>query len=370
MSRRTAFRLLTACILLLAAAAGWGVWWLHLAGQVRQGIDRWAEARRAEGWRVSFDTVAIDGFPGTMRIRLGAVRLTRPDGLDWQAPPVSGALWPLDPQRVRVEAPGRHEIAARGATGEALALRLDLGEAGADLAVDGAGRLAGAEALLARVSAAVPGGASATAERIEARLRRQDAPADADHATTTATFGLSTTGLDLPAGAVPVMERRVAAASVSGRLQGAIPAGALAPALDRWREDGGTVEIDRLEVDWQPLRVSAEGTLALDAAMQPMLAMTASIQGFFGLVDALVRHGAVRPKDAQVARLVLGLMAKAPPEGGAPTLQVPVTVQERTLSVGPAVLGRVPPIPWPEAVSPPPGSPPPAPASSPRSAPR
>ncbi len=368
MSRRTAFRvLLGSALLLVVAAAGWSMWWFQLAEQVRLGIDRWAEARRADGWRVSFETVAIDGFPGTMHIRLGAVRLTRPDGLDWQGPPVTGSLSPLEPRQVRITAPGRHEFAAADQWGQPLAVRIDLGQAGADLAVDGSGRLTYAEASMQDLAASIPGGGGARAEDALLRLQRLDVAPDSDHATTTAAFALATTGLELPAGSIPVMDRRVAAASISGRLQGSVPPGDLMPALGTWRDEGGTVEIERINLDWNPLRVSAEGTLALDSAMQPMLAMTARIGGFSELVDALTRNGMVKPKDAQTAKLVLGLMARTPPEGGAPAVQVPVTIQEGMLSIGPTVVGRVPPIPWPAEFSPPPGSPAPeAPSSPPR----
>lgn len=347
MQKRTStIRLLSGlALVLVVAAAGWTAWWFQLAGNVRDGIGRWAEARRADGWRVSFAAIEIDGFPGTMHVRLTDPHIVRPDGLDWQAPTVTGALSPLTPQRVRIEAPGRHAVVLPGR--EPLALQVDAGRATAELVIDDGGRLDAVQAVLEAVTAAAPGGERLSAEQVRADLTRSIA-ADAAHSASTAAFELSARGVELPPGATPVLDRRVTAATVRGRLQGEVPPGDLVPALGAWRDDGGTVEIDRLTLDWRPLSLTAEGTLALDAEMQPMMAMTASIRGFLELVDALTRQGMVKAKDAQTAKLVLGLMAKAPPEGGPPALQVPVTVQEGKLSVGPAVLGKVPPIPWPE----------------------
>jgi hypothetical protein len=66
----------------------------------------------------------------------------------------------------------------------------------------------------------------------------------------------------------------------------------------------------------------------------------------FEAVDALTRSGTVRAQDAGMIKLVFGLLMK-PGANGEKTLSVPVTVQNRTLSIGPVKLFEVPAVVWP-----------------------
>ena len=72
--------------------------------------------------------------------------------------------------------------------------------------------------------------------------------------------------------------------------------------------------------------------------MQPIGAFTASISGFNDAVDALVEAGAARPQDGALAKVVLGVLAKTPPGGGPKVVSLPLSLQDRRLSVGPVPL--------------------------------
>jgi len=85
--------------------------------------------------------------------------------------------------------------------------------------------------------------------------------------------------------------------------------------------------------------------VALDAAMQPIGAFTARIEGFFETVDALRENGIIRPRDAVTAKMVLGVLAKRN-EAGRLSLAVPLTLQDRRLYAGPVPLIEVPPVSW------------------------
>ena len=128
---------------------------------------------------------------------------------------------------------------------------------------------------------------------------------------------------------------------------GVIPPGPPAEAVAGWRDDGGTVELERLVLEWGPLELEASGTLALDPAMQPIGSLTAEIRGYAETLDALVQAGAAPPRDAAIAKVVLNLLAKTPPDGGPPVLTVPLTAQDGRLFVGPVALLELPPIEWP-----------------------
>ena len=82
----------------------------------------------------------------------------------------------------------------------------------------------------------------------------------------------------------------------------------------------------RLVIVYGPFSMRANGTLALDAEMEPIGAFTAKARGFFGLIDALQAKGLMRAGDAVTAKMVLGILSRKPARGGPPTLSLPVTL--------------------------------------------
>ena len=117
--------------------------------------------------------------------------------------------------------------------------------------------------------------------------------------------------------------------------------------LARWRDAGGTLEMDRIEVKYGDLFVRANGTFAFDGDMQPVGAMTANIQGFFSTIKALRDAKLIRSRDATMANLVLGALSRRPDNGGPASISLPLSLQDGKLSAGPIPLMTVPPIQWP-----------------------
>jgi hypothetical protein len=100
--------------------------------------------------------------------------------------------------------------------------------------------------------------------------------------------------------------------------------------------------------DWGPLNLDGSATVALDEHMQPMGAGTARIAGYAATLDALVATHVINARAALAAKAVLGLMARTPADGGAPVVEVPLTLQDGALSVGRIPLGRMPELSWPD----------------------
>lgn len=322
-----------AALLLAVAFALYAGWWFHLAGRVRGEVERWAEARRAEGWEVAYESLEVVGFPFTLAARLEAPRILRPDGIAWSGPTLRGFLAPFRPDELRVLAPGRHEMRVSARSGNVVPVAVAAERAEGRFTL-GRGGIGHGELRL--------GGARVTGPEFEVTVKAAQAEgrALADGLAFKAAFA----GIELASGPSPVLGRHIAELSARGRLAGRLRGGPTA--LAAWRDDGGTVEFERLVVDWPPLRVVAEGTLALDEAMQPLAALSGEVSGLFETVDAAAAAGLVRPKDAGTAKLLLGLMARTPPGGGPPSLTVPITIQDRRLYVGPAAVARLPEVAW------------------------
>jgi hypothetical protein len=79
---------------------------------------------------------------------------------------------------------------------------------------------------------------------------------------------------------------------------------------------------------------------------------TLHLRGQGEALDAMAAGHVITPAAARAAGAVLGLLAHAPPDGGAPVVDVPLTLRERTLAMGLMPLARVPELVWPGPAQP------------------
>lgn len=351
--RKRALVVLAGTLALLAAL--WSGLWIYFAHRLESGIARWAEQRRAHGWTVTWQTLEIGGFPLRWEAHFSDGRAVRSDaapGWFWHSPgPISLRYRPWQPRSFALTAPGQHrfgpdpadpdtatDIHARSAdgrmeidpAGRPLRLELALGDAVVVQGRHPPARLARLNATLSAPAATGAAMAVTTGPHLRPGLHVQAA----------------LSGLTLPEDARPVLGREIARAALDAIVMGRFEPGTLAETLTVWRDDGGTVEIANAAVAWGPLSVDGEGTLALDDALQPQAAFSTRIAGYAQTVDALVRAGLVPANAAFLTKLALGALAKTPDGGGAPRIEVPLTVQERKLYIGPVSLFTLPAIDW------------------------
>jgi hypothetical protein len=128
-------------------------------------------------------------------------------------------------------------------------------------------------------------------------------------------------------------------------LMGPVPAAPPRQAAEAWRQAGGTVEIDHLDVAWRGLRIGGSGTLALDSRLQPVGAFSGGVEGYDQLLGLLAGAGVMPLGDATIARIALGVLAKPGPDGK-PRVETSFTIQNGQMFLGPAKLGPAPHIDW------------------------
>ncbi|CAA7617598.1 DUF2125 domain-containing protein [Magnetospirillum sp. UT-4] len=328
-------RLSLAAALAVAVLAGlYAAYWFHVAGEVRKGLEHWAEDRRAQGWTVAWESMEPQGFPLRVGLALAAPELAVPGGVAWRGQALALSARPHDLTRVTLSAPGRHRL-----SGPAGGAEFSAGELLLDLDLDRAGRIE---------LATLKGSALASGSTAVATLAASWDPlgvAAPAHDTPTARFSAAAGSIRLPEGLGAVLGRDAALIAIDGHVRGPLPPSPAASDLLAWSAAGGVIELEHLEVDWEPVAVEADGTLALDGAGQPLAALSARVRGFGALMDRLAEARVLDAGTAAAARMVLSLMAR-PDAQGRPAVPVPLTVQDGGVWMGPARIGSVPPLNW------------------------
>ncbi|KPF80987.1 hypothetical protein IP70_24830 [alpha proteobacterium AAP38] len=339
---RPLFLGLSVAILLLLA---YTAWWSTLAWRVRAALaEAPAKAMAEKGVQLDLRDAVVGGFPLTVSVELSGARAQWPSGtvLETGAVTASAFAWaPTDiilsstaPVRLDLAGSARHEPVVGGAG----AVRVE-----ASLGLNGKPKLVTAR--LSGVEAAMKAG--------NGRLKAADAiltwtapaqppvgPTDSQGQTS-----LLISNLDLP-GAVPApLQQRIEQVALSYEPRGPLPPKPSVEGMTAWRDGGGTLEIRSFRVLWSGMDLRANATLALDRDMQPEGAGTAELSGADALIDVMGTRGNIPADRVAVMKQGLkGLTRRS--DDGRDVLSVPITLQNRQLSVGPIVVGVLPVVPW------------------------
>jgi Uncharacterized protein conserved in bacteria (DUF2125) len=354
--RLAAVALATLAILAIA----WSGYWLLLTSRLEAGVHQWIAGRRAQGYEIGYVDIARGGFPLSAHVVLTNPALAMPANappLAWSAARLVVGVDPFQPRRLYIDSPGAHALGVgRGLDqvryhAEARHLRMvpEIGEAAPASALPATilpATILNVRDLVLKPLAgdiAGPGREALTIARLDARGRRvpsggDDAAGESYNAVVNAAGIAFSPRLDPPLG--HVVQRMDADVTVQGEL-------ALTPwpqALLRWRDEGGVLDVAALRVNYGALNLSGSGTAALDEAGQPVAAFAAQVSGLFQLIDALRARGDMGRGEAIAAKLALGVLGGTP-DRQAP-LNLPLTLQDRVLSVGPVALTQIPEIHW------------------------
>jgi hypothetical protein len=320
-----------------AVACAYSGYWYYLAGQLRQEVGPWVEARRAHGMAVTWQTLAVGGYPFRLRLDFSGVALSAAQPFPYtaksalveaEASPFRLTAWRIRaPQGATVSAPLSVAGLAAGLVEGTVAVGDDATAVTAHAgAIEGDGAAQGFAADALDLSLTLPRAAPKT---------------DRDPF---AAASVRLTAAEVPQAPRPY-PHRIDTLAFAATLRGDVPAGALAQSLAQWRDGGGTLDIDSAHVVWGSTKIDLDGTLALDAGMQLQGALTATISGVDQVVDAIVAAHVMAAKYADFAKAVLHAIGRQD-EDGASALHVPVTLQDRRIYVGPAPIAPLPTIEW------------------------
>ena len=329
-------RLLPILALALPAAfiIAYSAWWYWLAERWPAALARWTDSLAARGWHVETGAVSVSGWPGPLRIALAQPKASDTAGDSWEGPPIALVVSPFAPLAPRMAAPGSHKVALAGRP----AAEITTASLEGQVAVwDGA-------PVSGWLTAKTTAGLGLTADGLMIEVRRLAPPADGQTgAVLAATVELDR--LTMPATPRLPFDRTLSSAHLALRLRGMVPPGPLREALAAWRDAGGAVELDSLDLNWPPLTAAGSATVALDTNLQPEMAGGFTLRGAGQAIDRAGEAGMIDPSAAIVAKLALGLAATKAGDGQ-PEVKVGISIQDRILSIGPVQLGLIPEVIW------------------------
>lgn len=339
--------LLILIVVPLAAVGTVSAYWYWAAGQVGAAIADWRAVQQARGYEIAYREPEIGGYPLAITVRLEDPRIAAPGGWRWSAERLAGraSLW--NPLRLSLDLPKEQRLSGTlGGLEREATLRAE--EATALVVLHPGGWLGEVQAEFQR--AVLNDSLLGTFESalLEATLtQRGPAPADADYPA--ATLRLAARGVTLSETVPQPLGPEVTRLSLEAELHGAIPAGEPRAALAAWRDSGGLVEVPGFALDWGPLAVSGDGTLALDELLRPQGAFTARFEGLPETIDNLTAQGLIERRAALTLKLAAATLAGVQQNGGDPAaasgaLRLPVTLQDGRLYLGPVALASLSPV--------------------------
>lgn len=339
---RTAARL--GALLLVAAAAHGAVWW-WVTAEIQRQVAATLAAPPLPGWQASAGTPRRTGWPWAATVEVPSPAAQGPqDGpagtaLGWQADRLTVSLALARPRLLVLAVEGRQEW--RLGAGPPIPVTAALLRAEVPLATGVPARAI--TLAVADFRAALPDG--------DVSLARLDLTGNFHPAAQQGEPALTLTAtaqrITLPPSQPAPLGRLVESLALDLLVTGPVPRTAdLAERAETWRDGGGTLELRSIDLAWGDVVLSGGATLALDARLQPMGAATARIAGHTAALRALTSAGIMTPRGALVAGAVLAPMARTPAEGGAPRVEMPFSLQNRTLSMGMIPLVRLPELVW------------------------
>lgn len=313
-------------IIVLALAGLYSAYWVVVArtldGQLQTGLA----AAAAQGWQIESESLTTGGYPSRFDVTARDLVVTAPGGaVTWRAPLVETAALSYAPNRVILALPASQTVAVQGRTftigsdglraslgvapDTSLALNALTAEARSlDLASDRGGSWQTGAALLAL---------------------RPDGTARGSYA---AYLGLAN-----------VMPGVALSAAPDGPAQVTVDATVLLDRpLDRSALTGVPPQVQRLslttaDVTWGKLRLTADGTLDVDAAGVPTGRIMLELTGWQDVLTLIAEVGMFDPRLLGIIRNGASFMA-----AGQDTLTLPLTFADGRMALGPVPIGAAP----------------------------
>jgi hypothetical protein len=346
MMRRKYWVVVVAIPLLLLAADV--AYWRIAADRLRTGYHDWLAQQTAQGWDIGSGPLSIGGWPRAATVTVPNLTLrhagpTIPGDVNVASAGITLSVSLFNPTNLELSLMGPMHVRAAElpdviVTGDEASVLVPLQQ------TDSLSVALHANGL--RLEAAT-GAWHVTVGLLNANAVTA-AASPTDQSQPAARFSMSSEAIALPAGVKWPLGSNISSLSMDGRMNGKLPTTRdVRGWAEAWRDGGGSLEITHLAMGWGPLGLTSSATLALDDQLQPMGSGNGRIVGYAETLDRLAAAGTLTKSAATAAKAVLSLMAETSDADQPSSVDVPLTLQYRTLSMRQIPLIRLPEMDWP-----------------------
>ena len=104
--------------------------------------------------------------------------------------------------------------------------------------------------------------------------------------------------------------------------------------LIAWRDNGGTIDIERIQFERAPSKLIVQGTLALDADLKPIGAGTIDFAGLATFLNEQQQAGRITKSEARFLNLAILVLSKTTKQQEKSLIRIPIIAQNRKLKIG------------------------------------
>lgn len=291
---------------------------------------------KEKGYVVSYEKASVSGNPLLLKLTVSNIHIKDPRGLiEWNGPEVEVQASPWNITTITCYFNGKHILNVPQTTPIPLG-RLELKDAKGIFKVTTTGNLEEAQFSAGHISSLY----DEKAEPIYFTNTGFMAQNITNPSELSFNFTSEAQNLESALGLKPF--EHPFKLEIKGQFSGYEPK-SLPTSLEEWRAGGGALDISQLKLTWLPLIIEAKGTITLDKELYPLGSFSSDIIGYQDALGDMVKLGWIKKKKARNAFYILELMS-VPDEEFGRKLTVPITLQNRKLSVGPLSLIKLRPL--------------------------
>lgn len=320
----------------VVAALGWSAFWLMGARAVDRGWEAWVAARNSDGWVAHADDVRTSGFPNRFDTTLTGVDLADPKtGLAWRAPFFQVFRLSYEPRHMIVVWPETQTISTPE---QRITIGLGQGRGSLVFGAGAAWPLERSSLVFEDVALSSNAGWTAELDQLLLALRPSERVAGAVN------IGLDAQGIK-PASAA--LERLAEAGLLPGEFEYVSLDASVTfdAAWDRLAIEEGRPRIEALDLHvlkskWGALELWLAGELTVDGQGRPSGELTVKATNWREMLGLATGTGWLPEPVARSLETGLGVLARL--AGARDTLDVPLTIRDGRIRLGPVPLGQAP----------------------------
>ncbi len=349
--------LITAIVILTGLSGGYIYWWNLLADQSVTALERWKESQRSKGVEIEHSPVKVEGFP--YRIHLSAssllIRESYPNGSPMQrasVPEIWAIAQPWNLSHMILGSSGKIDYEFIEKSGDKKSANILPEKALASVTLNSAQEVEKLAIDFGNVTFDGNLIGSGTAQRIQLHTRSEQR-------------ALNTEGSDASANELKTSNFQQIALRASELYLNSLEKNPLGPTIDavsilaetaaefkdfkdraslqKWRDQGGVIDITDATVKWGQSKLETTGSLTLDQDNYLLGAFNTKVEGFSELFSLLATTKGMNEKDMKSALFALNLLAKTDKKGNR-FIEVPVSLQDQAFYIGPLKLFRLSPL--------------------------